>query len=137
MRVAGLVVYRHPCDCGSASRSLGEGETAEHRFDVDGEPFPFFISEDGPSFTRLWDDLFRVDVTVYPVLAPGGDWVVVRVDEGLVPSLLIGGVRFPWAIADDGLTITVSRREMARVRLGFFCERLDTDGAVVDERLQG
>lgn len=51
--IAGTVVYRHPCDCEHASRPLAEGELPEHRFDVDGEPFPWAMQEGNPSFTRL------------------------------------------------------------------------------------
>ncbi len=53
VNTARTVVYRHPCDCESASRPLGPGETAEHRFEVDGEPFPWHIT--GPVFISAGD----------------------------------------------------------------------------------
>lgn len=134
-RIAAKVVYRHPCDCQSASRALHEGEHAEHRFDVDGESFPWYIHEDGPSFTRLKDDLWRIDVRMYGHLQDGlfhdsNGGVVIDAQ----PNLIISGREFPWAISGDGFTYHRSHKELASVRLGFFAEHVDTDGQFNDLR---
>lgn len=133
--IAESIVYRHPCDCGSASRPLAEGEEPEHRFDVDGEPFPFGMHPDGPRFARIDHGLIRVDVRIYPVLSPSNEWVRIGVDANLQPHLFIGDAAFPWAITEDGFTIHASRHTVAYVDLAFLAKSVDTDGPVVDERV--
>lgn len=65
---ARTVVYRHPCDCDSASRPLGPGEKPEHRFEVDGKPFPFHITEDGATFAKIAGGAHLVTVTLLPLM---------------------------------------------------------------------
>lgn len=136
MRVAETVVYCHACDCGSASRPVVEGEEPEHRFDVDGEPFPYMISPEGPTFTRLSEDWYRVDLTIYPSVVDG-DGEAVRIDKaGMGHQLFIGGVEFPWAIHEDGVVVRVPRKSWATIELGFLARSVDTDGPVFDGQTQ-
>jgi hypothetical protein len=64
-RVAETVLIRHPCDCPTASRPLGEGEQPEHRFEINGVEFPWHITTDGPTVTKLGDDLYTVRVEIF------------------------------------------------------------------------
>lgn len=138
--IAGSVVYRHPCDCEHASRPLAEGEQPEHRFDVDGEPFPWAMQEGNPSFTRLTDDLWSIAVTMFPMLSRTHQLVTVEVDEeynGLA-RLVVGGEVFPWEISpNDGFTIRCARNGPTTVRVAFLVRKVDTDAVVVDVRPGG
>lgn len=134
--IAGTVVYRHPCDCEHASRPLAEGELPEHRFDVEGEPFPWAMQEGNPSFTRLTDNLWSIAVTMFPMLSRTHQLVTVEVDEqydGLA-RLVVGGEVFPWAISDDGFAIRCARNGPTTVRVAFLVRKVDTDAVVIDAR---
>lgn len=150
--LAGRIVYRHACDCKWANAPLDDGEDAEHRFDVDGQPFPWHISEDGARFTRLLDDFYRVDVDILPILRAKPDNKLPtggrlyrdartkeearseEVRDSRDGGLFIAGVEFPWVIAEDGIAYTRSRTTVATITLSFFAESVDTDGEVTDER---
>lgn len=127
------VVYRHPCDCASASRPLAEGEHPEHRFDVDGEPFPWAMTVEGPTFTRVLDDLYRVNLTLLPVVMSNRAVVGVEVVGGFASALVIGGVAFPWSLTDT-VTISCARGQMTSVELAFLARDVDTDVDVTDGR---
>lgn len=131
---AHTIVYRHPCHCASASRALADGEAPQHRFEVDGIPFPYAIHEDGPTFTRLADDLWQVDLTLYPVLLANHELLVITVDAGWTPRLRFNGVEFPWTMTAQGFTIHATHRQLTSVRLGFLARDVDTDGHVTDAR---
>jgi hypothetical protein len=105
---------------------LGAGEEAEHRFDVDGEPFPWYITEEGPRFTRVEDGSFVVHVPILPNVGVG-EVVAVHVDDkGLAPYLTLGGELFPWSITEKGVDIHVAS-SLTVVRLGFFARSVDVD----------
>jgi hypothetical protein len=136
---AETVVYRHACTCKSASQ-LPRGDEPEHRFDVDGERFPWYMAPEGPRFTRLMDDLYRVDLTIYGLLnddlvEPGP---VVIAEETFADHqhkpLRIAEREFPWEICAEGFTYHRSYKTMPEVRLGFFVKSVDTDGVVTDLR---
>lgn len=134
---ADTVVYRHPCACKSASRPLADGEEPVHRFDVDGHPFPWHISEEGPSFTRLRDDLWRVDVEIYGVLKnakPDQADVIFTDRMSTAWPLTIAGREFPWTVTGDGITYTHSHKTLPMVKLGFLTNSVDTDTDVTDQR---
>lgn len=131
---ADQVLYRHPCDCPTASRPLGEGEDRVHRFEVDGEPFPWHISEDGITVTRLQDALYRVDVSLIPLLKENLQPVAVRLTQGHPPRLVLGEAIFPWVVSEGGVRITSSRTALTLVTLGFFARDVDTDTRVIDNR---
>lgn len=154
---AGLVVYRHPCDCSTASRPLAEGEEPEHRFDVDGQPFPWLTSGDHDEqtkFTRLRDDLYRVDVTILAIRSNGESAIKPELnDEGRVlirqqsfvdQSLfegsttpgqpIIAGLEFPWLLSGDGVSYQRSHKMLPRIKLAFFARHVDADCEIPDER---
>jgi hypothetical protein len=123
--LAKSVVYRHPCHCASASRAPEAGEDEEHRFDVDGQPFPWHITERGPAFSQLPNGLYvvRLEMFCIPKDASGlGSFAQVH---GHAP--VIGGLEFPWWITEAGLMYRASRKELATVQLGFFAESVDAD----------
>lgn len=64
-RLAEMVVHRHECDCASASRPLGEGEEPQHRLDIDGQPFPWHITEEGPIITKLGNGYYTIRVEIF------------------------------------------------------------------------
>lgn len=130
-RPASTVVIRHKCDCPAASQPPGE-DGIEHRFDVDGAIFPWYISEEGPRVTQL-DGMYTVEVTIFGVLRDdaGAPSVVSDTQYG---ALEICGLTFPWSITADGLTYRRSHTEVPTVHLSFFAEHVDTDGHVKDRR---
>jgi hypothetical protein len=123
---AELVVWRHPCDCASASRPLKLHEEPEHRFDVDGRPFPWHLAEDRPAEFRKQGPLYRVSVRILPVTVDNRQRVGVHFNppEGYP---IIGGVEFPWAITDDGLTYTAGPRRVPILELTFLANHVDSD----------
>ncbi|MCV7174935.1 hypothetical protein [Mycolicibacterium sphagni] len=131
--VARTVVYRHPCECASASRPLAEGEKPEHRFDVDGEPFPWYITEDGPRFTRLRDDMYLVHVRIIGILRESGEGFTGNIFQHTYPRRIeLAGHPFPWVIHEDGITYRSARMEAAYVELAFLAESIDVDCEIAD-----
>ena len=59
MRLAGLIKIRHRCDCPTATEPPGE-DGIEHVFTIDGEPFPWYITEAGPR-VRLLEGTHQTD----------------------------------------------------------------------------
>lgn len=148
---AETVVYRHPCDCPSASRPLAEGEEPEHRFDVEGNIFPWLLPEKPrPVFTRLLDDLWRVDVTLFGILGVSqGEGKPPKprftddppfADQSLpgMPTVpgqpVIAGAVFPWRLTGNGVIYWRSHKTLPMIMLGFFARDVDTDTEVVDQR---
>ncbi len=92
---AASVVYRDPCHCDSARPP---GEESEHRFDVDGEPFPWLITEEGARFSQPVDsDLVLVSVTMFTVAQCSREFVEFSHDGGF-GQLVLGGFQFPWTL---------------------------------------
>lgn len=100
-----------------------------HRFDVDGEPFPWFLHEDGPRFSLVGTGLHLVHVRLIPILIGGG-----REDrfthDCRSAAPVIAGVAFPWHIDERGLVYRASRNEVPTVELSFYAEHVDTDGQI-------
>lgn len=59
------VVIRHVCNCKTANEHPPGGADVEHIFTVNGEDFPWPISERGPIVTKLDDNLFTVGVEIF------------------------------------------------------------------------
>lgn len=153
--VAKTVVYRHECECSSASRAIREGHEAEHRFDVDGEPFPWYISVEGPSFKRvgplvesisadLHPTCYLVTVRIFCALAYtrvvdfGGKTVAELTSPEFSfatsqSGLVIAGKEFPWVISEEGVKYQHARREPASVTLSFFAQHVDADCEIPDD----
>jgi hypothetical protein len=109
---------------------------AEYRLEVDGRPFPWHIDERGPRFTRLLDDLYRVDLTVLCVRRDRSDdsGSYETFDDSFYGRPIIAGLPFPWEITSEGVSYNRSRTTIATVRLAFFAKDVDTDGEVFDVR---
>lgn len=125
--LAKSVVYRHPCDCDSASRPLEPGEKAEHVFEVDGKPFPWFLTERGAAFALGSSGLYIVRVEIF-VLRRDNESLIFGTfshSHGQLP--VIDGIEFPWWVTEAGLMYVSSRKDAPVVRLSFLAEHLDTD----------
>lgn len=121
--IAKTVVFRHPCDCPTASRPLGAGEHAEHRFDVDGEPFPWRIAEPGPRFVRHGDAVM-VTVDIFPMDPDSYEWLSFSHTYGEVGE--IGGRPFPWVIVGE----VIYRHhfdDIPKLTLTFVADEVDAD----------
>lgn len=116
MKIADVVV---------ADRSRRGGDC----FTVDGEQFPWFISEEGPRATPLYGDLFAVHVDII-VLDPDGDNESFAADSWHGQPVIAGRV-FPWYITEDGYCFEVSRCDCAVVKLAFLAHSIV--GIPVDE----
>lgn len=128
---ARTVVYRHPCDCPTASRPLKPGEEPEHRFDVDGQPFPWYIAEAGATFRRS-HGLYLVTVRIIPIRSRDSEPLHTTFDPDGHPTL--GGDPFPWAInGDAGITFTASRTDPPVLTLTFIAEHVDADIDIPEE----
>ena len=136
VNTARTVVYRHPCDCDSASRPLGPGEKPEHRFEVDGEPFPWHITEDGARFRKHTSGLYQVSCTVIPLDRTNNELLRVIVDtDQPVTFECIDGTRreFPWHITGP-MFISAGDRDIPLIALTFIAEDVDTDTEVADDQ---
>jgi hypothetical protein len=58
------VVFTHRCHCPGATEPPGEAGV-EHVFTIDGAEFPWYIAESGLKVTRLADDFYAIDLTVF------------------------------------------------------------------------
>lgn len=81
-------------------------------FTVDGDPFPWFITEEGPRATRLRDDLYAVHVTVFAQDSFSCD--------GIQAPPVINGITFPWYLTEDGFTHRSRNGDIPSVELAFF-----------------
>lgn len=124
-RIADTIYYRHPCDCPTASRPLQPGEHPEHRFDVDGQPFPWLNTSVGATFTHD-NGIYLAHITLIPIRKDTGRPVIITIDPDL-PSLLLDGQPFPWLIADDGITVEWMHNFYPLLTFDFFAHHVDTD----------
>lgn len=131
MEVARTVVYRHVCECTTASRAPGSDSELEHRFDVDDKPFPFYITPAGPKFARYRDDLYRVTVTIIAVARSARSTFEIQAEPCV--DVLICGRAFPWTIDDDGVRYTTGgRTDLPTVTLSFLAAHVDADCEIPD-----
>jgi hypothetical protein len=99
-------------------------------FCVDGDPFPWWISEEGPQVTRIADDLYSVWVGILGFLSGhSGDAALthggLQGDEGW-PQPVIIGIEFPWYISSDGFTYrSGGSSEVPVVELEFFTKSVE------------
>ena len=136
-RIAKTVVYRHPCDCDHASRPLEPGEHAEHRFDVDGQPFPWHIAEEGATFNQIAPGLVAVTVRLMPFVRSTNELLNVVLgtldaQQPLAFQHVDGTIRpFPWLTLTDSFSVTYGDF-LPIVSLSFVAEHVDTDGEIQD-----
>lgn len=98
-------------------------------FSVDGEAFPWWISEAGPSARKLADDLYLVHVEIFATITEGDDRVEGFHHGGLPdwgwPQPIMCGTEFPWCISQDGFTYRSSGSTLPTVELEFFAESVE------------
>lgn len=124
--IAGLVVWRHPCDCATASRPLEPGEEPEHRFDVDGAEFPWHITEGGARFAKR-GGVYLVEVDIVP-LERGGNNEMLDVTLGYWRRQpRIGERAFPWAILSGSVRVEMLDDSFPLLHLTFLAEQVDAD----------
>lgn len=129
-QAARTVVYRHECECANASGPLPADGEAVHRFDVDGKPFPWLITEQGANFMRLPDGVgFLVAVTIIPYDTDMGCHLEFHHCGYEHP--LIGGVEFPWLL-HGAMSYTYGQKLGPLLSLQFFADAVDTDAEIVD-----
>lgn len=90
-----------------------------HRFDVDDQKFPWFISEAGPKVKQLLDDLYEVRVTVF---VHNGFFCA-----GMHQQPVLSGIVFPWHITEDGMTYTATRTGPPQVELAFLAKHVEAE----------
>lgn len=140
--IADTVVIRHICHCDGAIEHPGHDEVTEHVFTVDGEDFPWYVSQRGPIVTQLGDDWYTVDVEIFLLdkgtkeslefsywprsLSQGGSSVP------YIP--VIGGRNFPWTCTDDEITLRFNHKMIPTLHLKFFARSVDAKGIEIEDR---
>lgn len=61
---AGVIKIRHRCHCATAAEPPGDDGIIEHVFEIDGQEFPWYITEDGPEIVKLGEGLYAVSITL-------------------------------------------------------------------------
>jgi hypothetical protein len=137
--IAKTVVIRHVCHCDSAVVEPDDDAAEEHVFTVDGEDFPWFITERGQIVKRLRDDLYSIDVEIVQLdraTLATLPFDYTRTEEGCsVPSVpVIGGREFPWALTDDVMTLTFGYKVYPTLHLAFYAREVDANIPIEDLR---
>ncbi len=99
----------------------------DYRFDVDGKPFPWHITEDGAEFTKD-GELYLVSIGVLPLKD-----ITLNVEQ---PELRIDSKPFPWAILDGSLRIEAAEWSfpIAIAYLTFIASDVDTDTEIPEQQ---
>lgn len=131
-KVAETVYYRRPCSDRDVCDCVGARQS--HRFDIDGQPFPWHITRPGARFASH-HGIYVVRVTVIPILISGGEPLPIHLNPDGPPS--IGDTQFPWWIepgisARQGSVVTIPLLEM-----GILARRVDTDAPIADPSPMG
>jgi hypothetical protein len=118
-----------------------------YKFEVDGEDFPWWVSEKAPQVTQVMDDLFTVKVEIFgghekigrygdgdEMLRVGRTDVPIRVEGYQGKRLFIGDVEFPWDMTADGYRIECGMRILPTITLSFLARDVDSDMWIDDSR---
>lgn len=132
MRVtpASSIVYRHECECATASKAPLPDRLPEHRFDVDGDPFPWHIHEDGPTFLKTAAELYLCTVKIFPMVRATNELVEFRHFADKQP--MFGDRAFPWSIVGP-ISYTVDRTGIPVLTLTFAADDVDADCEIAEE----
>lgn len=131
------VLIRHTCHCDTATNRPHDDEPEIHRFEVDGEPFPWYISEKGPQVTRLADDFWRIDIEILGLARIVTEAMLPIGSSGRMGEIpVIGGIAFPWLMTEEGWSMTAGHKQIPTVTLGFLARNVDTNTPVTDLREQ-
>jgi hypothetical protein len=139
--IAEKVVIRHLCHCETATEEPGPNDAVEHKFTVDGEDFPWYITARGPQATRLAKDLYAVDVEIMGICKDRNDQgyhEVLGIEyerrAGMPYRPVIGGVPFPYTCSDDVMTLQFSSRMIPTLHLKFLARDVDAKGIEIEDR---
>jgi hypothetical protein len=121
----------------------GKLHTPSYLFEVDGEDFPWFITEQGVlGVTQLLDNLFAVKVEIVCIAKdpktkkPSESWdMEVRTGGYNGRRLFLDDVEFPWVIAEDGIMVKSGRTIAHTAILSFLARDVDCSGFVEDARV--
>lgn len=130
--IAGRIVYRHRCHCDNANVKPLAGEGDEHRFDVDGAPFPWYITEEGARFSKAGVGLYLVEVDILGLEADGNHNPLDITLSYWRKQPRIGERPFPWAITGDEIMVTQEAGGIPILHLEFLAFDVDTDGEITD-----
>ena len=97
----------------------------DYQFLVDGEDFPWHISASGPLVSKLHDDLYAIQVDIFPIDVKTHESLPFTTADGYLPCL--GGVEFPWYISEDGYSFKSSKKNFAVLSLTFIARHVDGD----------
>jgi hypothetical protein len=102
----------------------------EFCFTVDGEEFPWYITERGPIVTQVSDNLYTIHVEIFLIdknrPASGYDWDLSFTASGYAGRTPhIGDREFPWAITEDGLTFSASCHDLPKLSLAFYAREVE------------
>jgi hypothetical protein len=108
--------------------------TDEFQFTVDGQDFPWFISERGPIITQLADNFYGIEVEIFCIGRDSKQYLPFTTAgrDGHTP--VIGGVEFPWLIAHDGYTFKSGCKNIPSVTLTFFAYEVESCRYIEDVR---
>jgi hypothetical protein len=133
------VVIRHVCHCETATVAPNDDEDTEHVFTVDGQDFPWVISQRGPIVKRIRDDLYSVEVEIIGFTSgEKHEAVILSVDTTTFPyTPIIGGKPFPWLMAEDDCVLTFSHKRLASLKLAFYTRNVTANIPIEDVRPAG
>jgi len=111
--------------------TLVEIDSKTYKFLVDGEKFPWHISEVGPSIRRLMDDLYAIKVEMLVTIdeKKGGIY-----QKDLFSPPRLGGIGFSWPITEEGFVYRCRGKYVPTLTLEFFARDVSTDIEILDER---
>lgn len=105
----------------------------EYLFDVDGEPFPWFLTRSGPTVAR-YPMIYVVHVQLYCLDLKTKAVLDFRSSGYNGHTPVIGGVEFPWDITDDGYVYQSGTKVLPSVTLSFLAREVDIDPLLIDDR---
>jgi len=122
-------------------RSNIEDRDEPYVFTVDGEDFPWYISETGPIVTRLADDFYSVYVEIFLMDKETHDYLpfsYVLSDFNSPPTWpIIAGNEFPWLLTEDGAQLNMSGKMIPTLKLAFLAQSVTANIPIEDKRPAG
>jgi hypothetical protein len=123
-------------------------EPADHKFEVDGAEFPWYISERGPIITRVSDDLFVVDVEIVQMHRGNQQYLSFEYRSGYFGNYdgdttwsgpppfvpVIGGEPFPWLCTEDEMVLRFSHKQIPTLALKFYARNVSSSARIRDSR---
>lgn len=152
-QIPGEVLLRHTCHCDAAVEKPAPHEHDEHVFQVDGQDFPWHISERGPIVTHVADDLYKINVEIFLITGPADHaagkpvralpigYTAPGMDtppDGPGPVApyipLIDGQQFPWLCDDSPMQISFSHKQLPTLNLTFYARNVTGNYPIGDQR---